>query len=102
MNSEFLAIGMPGTFEFILIAGAALLIFGRRLPEVARSVGRSIVEFKRGIRDVKDDIDTQGAIAPPTQPKIEQKPDAPPTASSADQADAATTSTTSPAAAKDD
>lgn len=102
MNSELLAIGMPGTFELILIAGAALLIFGRRLPDVARSVGRSIVEFKRGIRDVKDDMDTQATIAPPTQPKIEQKHDAPPTASSADQADTAATSTTPPAAAKDD
>ena len=43
MNSEFLAIGMPGTFELILIAGAALLIFGRRLPEVAMRGAAQVV-----------------------------------------------------------
>ena len=49
---------MPGPLELILIAVVALIIFGRRLPDVARSMGKSIVEFKKGLKDVKDDIDT--------------------------------------------
>jgi sec-independent protein translocase protein TatA len=49
---------MPGPMELAIIAGIALLLFGRRLPEVAKSMGRSIVEFKKGLKDVKDDIDT--------------------------------------------
>lgn len=41
-------IGMP---ELIIIAIVALLIFGKRLPEVGKSLGRGIVEFKRGLAD---------------------------------------------------
>lgn len=46
------SIGAP---EVIVIGIVALLIFGRRLPEVGRSFGRSIVEFKRGLKDVQGD-----------------------------------------------
>jgi sec-independent protein translocase protein TatA len=67
---------MPGTTELIIIAVVALLIFGRRLPDVARSIGKSIVEFKKGIRDVKDDIDVQSRLEPPpTNAKLERKPE---------------------------
>lgn len=51
----------PGLTEMIVIGAVALLIFGRRLPDVARSVGKSIVEFKKGLRDVKDDADASAA-----------------------------------------
>lgn len=49
--------GLPGGGEWIIIGLVALLLFGRRLPDVARSMGRSITEFKKGLRDVKDDVD---------------------------------------------
>jgi len=62
MQASTLAIGWPGTTELIVIGIVALLIFGRRLPDVARSVGKSIVEFKRGMRDVKDEIDTTSRL----------------------------------------
>lgn len=63
MNLYTLAIlGLPGGSEWIIIGGFALLIFGRRLPDVARSIGKSIVEFKKGLRDVKDDIDQRSKI----------------------------------------
>lgn len=48
---------LPGPPEMIVIGVVALVIFGRRLPDVARSMGRSIVEFKKGLKDVHDDID---------------------------------------------
>ncbi|MBL8880966.1 MAG: twin-arginine translocase TatA/TatE family subunit [Phycisphaerales bacterium] len=35
----------------------ALLLFGRRLPDVGRSLGRGIMEFKRGLRDVSNEMD---------------------------------------------
>jgi len=48
--------GAPGPFELIIIGGIALLLFGKRLPEVARSLGKGIVEFKKGVHGIEDDI----------------------------------------------
>ena len=73
MTPTVLAFGFPGSWEWILILVVALLIFGRRLPDVARSVGKSIVEFKRGIKDVHDDIDGQSRIEPSSSTKLEDK-----------------------------
>lgn len=46
-----------GVLEWVIILVVGLLIFGRRLPEIGRSVGRSIVEFKKGLKDVTSDTD---------------------------------------------
>jgi sec-independent protein translocase protein TatA len=43
-------ISMPGTTEWLVIGVVALLIFGKRLPEVARSLGKGVNEFKKGIK----------------------------------------------------
>jgi len=64
--SYLLAIGMPGPAELIIILIIGLLIFGRRLPEVGRSVGRSIVEFKKGVKGIEDDVD-ESTDAPKAQ-----------------------------------
>lgn len=45
--------GLSGS-EMVVIGLVGLLLFGSRLPNVARSVGRSLNEFKRGMRDVAD------------------------------------------------
>jgi len=45
--------GMAGYMEFLVIGFIALLLFGNRLPGVARSLGQGIVEFKRGLRGDK-------------------------------------------------
>ena len=37
--------------ELLIVGGIAVLLFGKRLPEVGRSLGKSIVEFKKGIND---------------------------------------------------
>ena len=57
-NSTCLAfLGLPGGMEFIIVGLIALLLFGLRLPKVAKGLGRSIVEFKKGIKGVGDEID---------------------------------------------
>ena len=47
-------IGWP---EWLLIGLVAVLLFGRRLPEVGRNLGKALVEFKKGLRGVKDEVD---------------------------------------------
>jgi sec-independent protein translocase protein TatA len=44
--------------EMVLIMGLGVLLFGKRLPEVGRSLGRGIVEFKKGLNGVGDDFDS--------------------------------------------
>ena len=64
-----LAIGMPGPFEWIIIAGIGLLVFGKRLPEVGRSLGKGIVEFKKGLKSVEDEVSMVDDDTTPTQPR---------------------------------
>src|ERR1044071_10459590 len=66
------ALGVPGGAEWILILAFGLLIFGKRLPEVGRSLGKGIVEFKKGLKGVEDEVEE--AAAQGEQRKIESKP----------------------------
>ena len=49
--------GMPGPVELLIIGAIVLLLFGNRLPSAMRSMGRGIVEFKKGIQGIEDDLD---------------------------------------------
>ena len=49
-----------GFGELLVILIVLLLLFGaRRLPEIGRSLGRSIQEFKRGMKEPPDDRGAQ-------------------------------------------
>jgi sec-independent protein translocase protein TatA len=61
LGDRLLAFGLPGGYEWIVLLVLGLLIFGRRLPEVGRSLGRGIVEFKRGIKGIDDEIDQESS-----------------------------------------
>lgn len=41
-------------WKVIILLVVVLLIFGNRLPSLARSLGSSIVEFKKGLREIED------------------------------------------------
>jgi sec-independent protein translocase protein TatA len=69
-----------GTPEIIIILVVGVMLFGRRLPDVGRYLGKGIVEFKKGIKGVEDDIDTQaagqqygGQYQPPAPPQPPQR-----------------------------
>lgn len=49
-------LGNIGWPEILIVSVVLLLLFGRRLPEMGRSLGQGIVEFKKGLKDVTDDI----------------------------------------------
>ena len=57
LSTSLSFIGLPGGVEWIVIAIIGLLIFGKRLPDVGKSLGKSIVEFKKGLRGIEEDID---------------------------------------------
>ncbi len=51
-------LGMPGGSEMLIVLAIAVLLFGKRLPEVGRSLGKGIVEFKKGIHGIEEDIES--------------------------------------------
>jgi sec-independent protein translocase protein TatA len=65
---------MPSMGEWIIIAAFGLLLFGKRLPEVGRSLGKGIVEFKKGLKGVEEDVDKASEPhSQPSTPEIEHK-----------------------------
>lgn len=55
--------GGVGVPEMMIVGIIALLLFGKRLPEVAKSLGKGIVEFKKGIQGIEDDVRTSSSSA---------------------------------------
>lgn len=67
-----LAWQMPSMPELLILLVLGLLFFGKRLPEVGRSLGQGIVQFKKGLKDIEDEVNT--TVNTPTP----QTPPAPP------------------------
>jgi len=75
---DTLDIAMPITLAFIggispiqltILLLIGLLLFGRRLPEVGRGLGKSIVEFRKGIQGIEDEIEDASKKSASTEPK---------------------------------
>ena len=47
---------IPGGWEWIIIVLIAFLIFGKRLPGIMKNFGRSIAEFRKGFKNVEEEI----------------------------------------------
>ena len=52
-----LAFQIPSMGEWVVIAVIGLLFFGKRLPEVGRSLGKGIIEFKKGLKGIEDEVE---------------------------------------------
>lgn len=68
-----------GPLEILVVLVVALLVFGNRLPEVARSLGKGYMEFRRGLRGLEDqfrldDADIEVGKTPPA-PKLPPPPE---------------------------
>lgn len=53
-----LAFGMPSTSEMLVVLILGLLLFGRRLPEVGRTIGKTIRDLRRGLDNFKRDLNS--------------------------------------------
>ena len=88
--TSYLAFGMPGGVELIVLLVVMLLLFGSRLPSVMRNLGRGVTEFKKGVRSTEEDIRTSidppaidpPAIDPPANPPTQHTDTTEPTDSS--------------------
>ncbi len=56
--------------DILILVVLALLLFGaKRLPELARSIGKSLTEFKRGMNNLSEDIKSGDKENKDTPPK---------------------------------
>ncbi len=51
-----------GVQEILVVLGIGLLLFGNKLPGMARSLGKSLSEFKQGMENVKEEF--KGTLKP--------------------------------------
>ncbi|MEQ8714872.1 MAG: twin-arginine translocase TatA/TatE family subunit [Cyclobacteriaceae bacterium] len=53
-----LAFGMPGGWEWIIIILFVIIFFGaKKIPEIARGLGKGIREFKDATKEIKTEIE---------------------------------------------
>jgi sec-independent protein translocase protein TatA len=52
-----------GFQEMLILLVIGVLLFGRKLPDVGRSLGKGIVEFKKGLRGLEDEYEAPQAVA---------------------------------------
>ena len=63
-----------GMQEMLLLGFLALILFGaRKLPELGRSLGRGIVEFKKGVKGLEDDVEGSSRSEPAEAPRPPQR-----------------------------
>ncbi len=46
-----------GPWQILIVLAIVMLLFGNRLPALARSLGQSLVEFKKGVKEI-DEVST--------------------------------------------
>ncbi|HEV3116306.1 MAG TPA: twin-arginine translocase TatA/TatE family subunit [Gemmataceae bacterium] len=72
--------GLESPIHWIILLVIGILLFGKRLPEMGRYLGKTIIEFKKGMKGLEDDVDGSGmshmarqepaaAIEPPRPPQ---------------------------------
>ncbi len=71
-----------GPMDLIIIGLVVLLLFGNRLPSVMRSLGRGVVEFKKGVSGIEEEIE-DSARSSSKKDAIEEAPKAKPAEDSA-------------------
>jgi sec-independent protein translocase protein TatA len=66
--------GLFQPMHLLVIGVIAILLFGKRLPEIARSLGKSMVEFKKGLKGLEDEIQSGASSSSPHQDPVALQP----------------------------
>lgn len=67
--------GSVGTPELIIIFVIALIVFGpRKLPELGKSLGKSLAEFKRASNELKNTLDEEIRMEERKQQQAQEPP----------------------------
>jgi sec-independent protein translocase protein TatA len=76
MNAPFAFLNL-NPMEIIFLLGLGVLLFGRNLPQVGRSLGRTLVEFKKSFAGMEEEISNPGSqrydSVPMEQPRPPQR-----------------------------
>jgi len=60
MYNQLLFFGNLGYGEILIIALVILLLFGgKKIPELMRGLGKGVSQFKKGMKDIEDEINTE-------------------------------------------
>lgn len=60
MTHQLLFLGSLGGQEIIIIALVILLLFGgKKIPELMRGLGKGVSQFKKGMKDIEDEISAE-------------------------------------------
>ncbi len=75
MTTPFGQFGPIGFPELLVFALVLLLLFGHRLPGVMRSLGRGIIEFKKGLSGQRSDNEPTGdnSVPNPNEPPADRE-----------------------------
>lgn len=68
--------GAFGPLHWLILLFVVFLLFGNRLPSVMRSLGQGVVEFKKGLQGIEDDVKNASAKIEeqrPSQPQAAQE-----------------------------
>jgi sec-independent protein translocase protein TatA len=67
--------GGLGPMELLIVGVIAVLLFGKNLPSVGRSLGKSLMEFKKGLNDIKGEVDAAAYAEPSHRVAQNYRPD---------------------------
>jgi sec-independent protein translocase protein TatA len=68
--------GMPSMPELLIVLAIVVLLFGaKKIPDLAKGIGKGIKDFKKAVKEDDEETETPKEIAAKEEPKVETKPE---------------------------